>query len=50
MLPATTEEEIESVAISEHVVCKVSRDIMVHDLWLSTVIHSWIWGQIWGQV
>ena len=39
-LPGRKEEEIDSVAISENVVCEVSHEIMAHDLWLSTVIRS----------
>jgi hypothetical protein len=39
-LPGGKEEEIDSVAISEHLVYKFSNDIMAHDLWLSTLIHG----------
>ena len=39
-LPGGKEEEINSVAFSEHIVCKFSHDIMAHDLCLSTVING----------
>ena len=37
-LPGRKEEEFDSVGFSECTVCKYDQSIMLHDLWISTVI------------